>query len=84
MCLAEIVKMCSDAKLYDDNFYERDAIVSFGLAMQTEVDELYHSQEHYKLRMIEFYEVLGRIAEIYSALPIGDEFEEMVSHINHK
>lgn len=28
--------------------------------------------------MIEFYEVLARIAEVYSAYPIGDEFMDMV------
>jgi len=35
--------MCSDADLFDNNFVERDAIVAFGLSMQTEVDELYKS-----------------------------------------
>lgn len=70
MALEEFLNVLNAAHLINDEFPERDAIVSYGLSMMTQIDEL-DNDRHMKMQKIEFFEALARAAEGVSLAPPG-------------
>ena len=64
--------------LINDDFGSRDAIVSFNLAMMTQVNEI-EKDRHIKANMIEFLEAFARACEKRSLAPPTEE--EVSDHL---
>jgi hypothetical protein len=78
ICNEEFIHLTKDAGLHNDHFGEREAQLAYCLAQETIVDELHRLPdclEHFKMDLIEFYEALGRIADIISPPQPGKENE---------
>ena len=70
MCLEELIDMCKNASLFDENFVERDVCLAFNWAMMTQVNEIL-SERIFRMYFVEFLEAIGRIANKLSPLKIG-------------
>ena len=53
--------MCTDSDLYNDGFVEREALICFNLARQTQVNEV-EMDKHFRMQVIEFVEAIARAA----------------------
>ena len=63
MSLAEFQLICASASLINDSFSARDVDFCFNLSMMTQVDEL-NEDRHCQMSLVEFFEALGRVAEM--------------------
>ncbi|KAL4479127.1 hypothetical protein ABPG72_008957 [Tetrahymena utriculariae] len=79
MSLQEFKDMVYKFDLLDDLLVERDIIISFNLAMMTQVDEL-NNDRHFQMQFVEFLEALSRLAEKKSMVPLGEIAEEYEVH----
>ncbi|KAL4432711.1 hypothetical protein ABPG74_011532 [Tetrahymena malaccensis] len=79
MSLQEFKDMVYKFDLLDDLLVERDIIISFNLAMMTQVDEL-NNDRHFQMQFVEFLEALSRLAEKKSMVPLGEIAEEYEIH----
>ena len=70
MCLEELIDMCKNTNLFDENFVERDVNLAFNMSMMTQVDEL-TIERIFRMSFVEFLEALSRIADKLSPLKIG-------------
>lgn len=68
MSLEEFQRLMNEIEIFNDNCGDRDALLSFNLAMMTQVDEL-ESDRIYQMQFIEFIEAFARIADKYSSAP---------------
>ena len=68
MSLEEFIRLMNEIKVFNDNCGERDAVLSYNLAMMTQVDEL-ESDRIYQMQFIEFLEAFTRVAEKHSSAP---------------
>jgi len=70
MSLEEFHRLLNDTGSFNDNCGDRDATLSFNIAMMTQIDEL-ENDRIFQMQFIEFVEALGRIADKYSPAPYG-------------
>jgi len=75
MDIEEFLGLITNAGLISSLLNERDVIVSYNLAMMTQVDEI-TSMRHMKMIMIEFLEAIARCADSASMPPPGSIEEE--------
>jgi hypothetical protein len=75
MDIEEFLALFSSMKVIDNNFTERDVVVSYNLAMMTQVDEI-DSSRHIKMQFLEFLEAVARCADIASLPPPSAPLEE--------
>jgi hypothetical protein len=68
MSIQEFVTLMNEANFINEVFTERDVVVSFNLAKQTEIDEI-NNDKHMKLYFVEFLEAMARCADILSLAP---------------
>jgi len=76
MSLEEFHRLLNDSGSFNDNCGDRDATLSFNIAMMTQADEL-DSDRIFQMQFIEFVEALSRIADKYSPAPYGKNEIEM-------
>jgi hypothetical protein len=63
MSLEEFQEICTNAELLNDTFTAREMDFAYNLSMMTQVAEL-DSDRHFQMVLVEFYEALGRVAEM--------------------
>lgn len=69
LTLEEFRSLISGAGICGDELTDREINICFNLSMMTAVDEITKSR-HMQMSVIELYEALARIAEIYSPFPV--------------
>lgn len=77
MGLVEFRDMANDFNLKDTNLTEREVIMSFNLALMTEIDEI-TSDRYMVLSFVEFLESIARLAEFKSRTPVGEREESYI------
>lgn len=60
MCLEEFMDLCKNAKVYSENFVERDVQLAFNMSMMTQYDEIF-SERIFKMLFVEFLEAIARL-----------------------
>jgi NLR family CARD domain-containing protein 3 len=68
MCLEEFQRLVKLAGFESDKCGERDSLLSFRYAMQTQVDEL-NNKRITEMKFVEFIEAIARLLDIYSPPP---------------
>ena len=68
MSFDEFIGIMAMSGLINDDFTEREAILSYAQAMMTQIDEL-DNDRHMKMQMVEFFEALARAADQVSLPP---------------
>ena len=75
MDVEEFLAIFTSLKLIDNYFTERDVVISYNLAMMTQVDEI-DSSRHLKMQFLEFIEAVARCSDVISLPPPATTAEE--------
>ena len=79
MAYDDFLSLLGEARLINDIFTERDAILAYAQSMMTQVDEL-DSDRHMKMQPIEFYETIARAADVLSLAPADSNVSSTTNH----